>query len=69
MNFSSRRLEERIVDPVSGSPITEWEPARMPDWMRPLPDTDDEWRAAIRTLNAKAKSEGSFLRYRSVVDE
>jgi hypothetical protein len=70
MNFAPRRLEERMVDVDRGNaPITEWEPARLPDWLRPRPETDDEWRRAIRELNARAKAEGSFMRYRSVAEE
>lgn len=70
MNFAPRRLEERMVDTDRrDAPITEWEPARLPEWLRPRPDTDEEWRRAIRALNARARAEGSFMRYRSIAAE
>jgi hypothetical protein len=66
--YPTRILEERLVYP-DGSPIEEWGPSRLPDWVRPRPETDAEWRIAVRELNARAKADGSDLRYRSVPDE
>ncbi len=64
----SRSLEERIVDWQTGTPITEWEPARAPAYAPSWePHSDKDWREYIRALNREAKQRGDLVRYRSVV--
>jgi hypothetical protein len=68
----ARRLEERLVK--DGNVLTEWEPCSVPDSVpfhvrRELDGGRDEekaWRALVRHLNAQAKAEGDWLRFRSV---
>lgn len=54
-----RALEERCVFPNGFS--TEWEPAS-----GEALDAWSEGRSTVRELNAAAKKDGSFMRYRSV---
>lgn len=61
-----RRIEERLVYPLDDGTelvVGEWEES---DRRKHPPVRDAEARAVVRELNAKARREGCYLRYRSV---
>ncbi len=62
--MNSRKIEERAEFPNGIK--TEWEPSRLPTRGA---SSDKDYRALVIEANKKSKAEGSWLRYRSVIDE